>query len=544
MAAAIRIQFPGEPQVRVIALTGARITIGRSPDNTVQILDRSISAHHAELIEDGSHYRLHDLTSTNGVFVKGQQVTDFHLTETCTLGFGTFRCEFLLAGSADENGPVETLPSRSEVKVLQTENSRLQEEIARSARDADAAREQATVLTALREQHDKLLAEHRNRESTRESEGNELAALRLEVAQLRTQREELQRSLESRTAASPTATNPEELERLRQENNALKLRIEEQTRSTDEQHRASAAQRDALAATAAERDAMAAEHKRLLEANAARGAAAADLRAELASVHAENTRLKAHREAQEREIVSLRRANAELSDETGRLVTGQMYGQVEAERNAATEAQTRLKEQLESLGTELAARTLERDTLQSTIDSQKSEIESLPKPAELETLRAENAELLARCKTLQDVSESLRARQSAQSAELALRVPREEYDKLLTAHSALKEAAQRHQSALPELERRLAAVQARVVELERTLALREGELDRLRISRPPQNGIPAALSGAPQQPPHPPAELATEQEVSDNPGKLEDALERMGFVIRRIKPDATDATKT
>jgi pSer/pThr/pTyr-binding forkhead associated (FHA) protein len=46
-------------------LDGDRITIGRGPDNTIQINDRTVSKHHAELLAADGHYRLHDLDATN-----------------------------------------------------------------------------------------------------------------------------------------------------------------------------------------------------------------------------------------------------------------------------------------------------------------------------------------------------------------------------------------------------------------------------------------------------------------------------------------------
>ena len=75
-------------------LAADRITIGRRPDNTIQIVDPSVSAHHAELIAEGGHYRLHDLGSTNLSFVDGSPVTDYHLHKDCRITFGTVQCEF------------------------------------------------------------------------------------------------------------------------------------------------------------------------------------------------------------------------------------------------------------------------------------------------------------------------------------------------------------------------------------------------------------------------------------------------------------------
>ena len=89
----IRVLLPnqeGESHV----LKEPRITIGRRPDNMIQILDPSISAYHAELLLVGDHYRLHDLESTNLCFVDGVPVTDFHLHQSCKLSFGTVACEY------------------------------------------------------------------------------------------------------------------------------------------------------------------------------------------------------------------------------------------------------------------------------------------------------------------------------------------------------------------------------------------------------------------------------------------------------------------
>src|SRR5882724_3072411 len=91
--ATLRIKLADQGEV-THELTADRITVGRRPDNTVQIIDRSVSAHHAELICEDGHYRLHDLGSTNLSFVDGTAVTDFHLHQECRITFGTVQCEF------------------------------------------------------------------------------------------------------------------------------------------------------------------------------------------------------------------------------------------------------------------------------------------------------------------------------------------------------------------------------------------------------------------------------------------------------------------
>jgi pSer/pThr/pTyr-binding forkhead associated (FHA) protein len=89
----LRVKLPDQAEA-VYALTGERVTVGRRPDNTIQILDRSVSAHHAEFQFVDGHYRLHDLQSTNLTSVDGAQIADFHLHNACKVTFGNVECHF------------------------------------------------------------------------------------------------------------------------------------------------------------------------------------------------------------------------------------------------------------------------------------------------------------------------------------------------------------------------------------------------------------------------------------------------------------------
>jgi pSer/pThr/pTyr-binding forkhead associated (FHA) protein len=60
-------------------LTDETVTIGRLPDNTIQIDDISVSSHHLQLTLSGGDYHLKDLNSTNGTRVNGKSVTESQL---------------------------------------------------------------------------------------------------------------------------------------------------------------------------------------------------------------------------------------------------------------------------------------------------------------------------------------------------------------------------------------------------------------------------------------------------------------------------------
>lgn len=122
----LRIKLPDQSEATHV-LTGERITVGRRPDNTIQILDRSVSAYHAELLFTDDHYRLHDLQSTNLSFVEGTQVTDFHLRNSCKIAFGNVECEYDATPTIDNNAEPKLTSAQMEkdMAFLRAENQEL-----------------------------------------------------------------------------------------------------------------------------------------------------------------------------------------------------------------------------------------------------------------------------------------------------------------------------------------------------------------------------------------------------------------------------------
>lgn len=119
-------------------LEGARITIGRGADNTIQIADRSVSAHHAELIAEHGHYRLHDLGSTNMVRINGQPVGDYHLHERCAVLLGNIEAEFSPEAPHDLDAKrTELAPTCAEIDFLKRENQELKSTILDLRRQLD-----------------------------------------------------------------------------------------------------------------------------------------------------------------------------------------------------------------------------------------------------------------------------------------------------------------------------------------------------------------------------------------------------------------------
>ena len=78
-------------------LTETITTIGRAPENTLQLDDPSVSGRHAQLEQVGEEYQLTDLESTNGTRVNGDLITSVTLRVGDRIRFGKleacYECE-------------------------------------------------------------------------------------------------------------------------------------------------------------------------------------------------------------------------------------------------------------------------------------------------------------------------------------------------------------------------------------------------------------------------------------------------------------------
>lgn len=193
----LRLKLPDQGVI-THELTAATVTVGRRPDNTIQIVDRSVSAHHAELICEDGHYRLHDLGSTNLSFVDGQAVTDFHLRQPCKVTFGTVECEFDPQGG-DAGQRLSPAQLEKDLAFLRGENSELLGKIVAQQRQIDilsSARlvTKKTEVTPFASHNDAFKAVSSERDDLRHLS----TGLKLELENLR---EELAATIAERDAA-------------------------------------------------------------------------------------------------------------------------------------------------------------------------------------------------------------------------------------------------------------------------------------------------------------------------------------------------------
>src|SRR5262245_49111750 len=78
-------------------------TIGRHPDNTIQILDRIISKDHAQIkrTTDGK-FVLRDLGSLNGTYIGGERVQEHLLHDGDEISLGSTRLLFVEASATEQ----------------------------------------------------------------------------------------------------------------------------------------------------------------------------------------------------------------------------------------------------------------------------------------------------------------------------------------------------------------------------------------------------------------------------------------------------------
>ena len=107
------VMNPGTSEEQTLILAPGTSTIGRTKENQIVSMHKSLSRKHAQLDYDGTKVRVADLQSKNGLYFDGKRVA------TCELVEGdSFRCgdiTFLLEGATmrqpKHSGGAQTLPS-------------------------------------------------------------------------------------------------------------------------------------------------------------------------------------------------------------------------------------------------------------------------------------------------------------------------------------------------------------------------------------------------------------------------------------------------
>lgn len=116
--ARLRITLPDSTPA-VYELTEEVNTIGRAPENSIQLDEPSVSGRHAELALIAENVYLKDLGSTNGTLVNDRPVTDVQLRAGDRIRFGKIEAyfEYEIASAA------QPLPRLEEAAARPAESS-------------------------------------------------------------------------------------------------------------------------------------------------------------------------------------------------------------------------------------------------------------------------------------------------------------------------------------------------------------------------------------------------------------------------------------
>ena len=104
---------------KLFHLGGGKITIGKSSENDIVIIDNSVSALHAQLIEANGAWKLLNLLSENGTFVNEQRIQTATLHNGDQLRFGTRLFNFYTGPRQRDNAQADTHADTPVKKLLQ-----------------------------------------------------------------------------------------------------------------------------------------------------------------------------------------------------------------------------------------------------------------------------------------------------------------------------------------------------------------------------------------------------------------------------------------
>jgi adenylate cyclase len=149
-------------KITIISAEGSRdvdlgpfTTIGRHPDNSLQLLDRIVSKNHATITLQTGQYLLKDLQSLNGTFVNGVRVWEHTLRDGDDVSMGNTRLVF----HDERQGVAGTRVSISSPDSTVAE-SHIRDKIASQASDRFLPAAEIDDVDALRRDYEKLRITH------------------------------------------------------------------------------------------------------------------------------------------------------------------------------------------------------------------------------------------------------------------------------------------------------------------------------------------------------------------------------------------------
>ncbi len=177
-------------------LAGDVITVGRYPDNMIQINHASVSGHHARLVARNGRYHLQDLNSTVKSYVNGMPSSEADLPVSCILRFGAVECVFKdeVASSPIDQYVTRLAESQRQTDAVIRARDFLHQQLQDLQKQKDAAvrasEESAFEAEELRKQVAALKAEASGHNGDTAPSAEQLEDLRRLASELETARQE------------------------------------------------------------------------------------------------------------------------------------------------------------------------------------------------------------------------------------------------------------------------------------------------------------------------------------------------------------------
>jgi len=139
--------------LKEVPLTPATLTIGRLPDNMLQIDNLAVSGHHAKVTWEADHYAIEDLGSLNGTYVNNQRVGKASLRDGDQVLIGKhvvqFKDETQIQEPAMPPKPIATIESTVVLDTRQAQEMLAAPPAAGPAPAAVAPKEKTAILSVL-----------------------------------------------------------------------------------------------------------------------------------------------------------------------------------------------------------------------------------------------------------------------------------------------------------------------------------------------------------------------------------------------------------
>src|ERR1017187_10006617 len=94
--------------LREVALSVGVVTIGRQPDNLLQIDNPAVSGHHAKVYWEGDHYVLEDTESFNGTYINNRRISKVVLQDGDVVLIGKHTIAFHAQGGENVSAQHQT----------------------------------------------------------------------------------------------------------------------------------------------------------------------------------------------------------------------------------------------------------------------------------------------------------------------------------------------------------------------------------------------------------------------------------------------------